>query len=63
MGDEKKTPPTSLDSTKPQYNLATNNRARTDENVFPGLEHYDHSKEIFESKEAGTTKTPKKKED
>jgi hypothetical protein len=27
MGEEKKTPPTSLDSTKPEYQLATNNTA------------------------------------
>jgi len=53
MGDEKKTPPTSLDSAKPQYNLATNNKARTNASKKP----------LFESKEVGTTKTPKKKED
>lgn len=51
MGDEKKTPPTSLDSAKPKYNLATNNKARTNASKKP----------IFESKEVG--KPPKKKED
>ena len=64
MGDEKKTPPTSLDSAKPQYNLATNNRTRTDENekvILAFKSSKELLKELSESKKVG--KPPKKKED
>ena len=62
MGDEKNiTPPTSPDSTKPQYNLATNNKSRSSTTS---------ERPLFESSEVGTgykdsvSKVPsKKKED